>query len=85
MLHLPDDILDTIYKYKHQLEYEPIMYELTEWIFYCKVGFLLLAAKYMRYRSRDGTMIYSVNVYDINVSSSDILRLIRNKKYNIDY
>ena len=82
---LSDDILDTIYKYKHQLEYEPIMYELTELRLNCKFGISLSSVKYMRYRSRDGTLINSVNVSDIYVSSSDILRLIRNKRYNIDY
>ena len=42
---LSDDILDTIYKYKHQLEYEPIMYELTELRLNCKFGLSLGSVK----------------------------------------
>ena len=33
---LPEDIQDTIYKYKHQLEFEMVMWELTNELSYCK-------------------------------------------------
>jgi hypothetical protein len=81
MNRLPEDVLDTIYKYKHQLEYAKVMEELIQHKINCRFNVTIDMITYMFYVNEDGVRIYSVDVSSIDVSAFQILNRIRNKSY----
>ena len=79
MNNLPDNVLDIIYKYKHQLELKDVMTELIEHKIHCKYNFAIDALKYMFYVNNDGVRISCLDISSINVFAYEILNEIKNK------
>ena len=80
MNQLPEDVLDTIYKYKHQIEMSNVMTELIEHKIHCKYNFAMDALKYMFYVNNDGIRISCLDFSSVNVFAYEILNEIKNKK-----
>ena len=81
MYNLPTDVLNQIYYYKHQLEYNAIMDELLEAKIKCRFGGLGLSfARHAMYLSQSGQYVKCLNVQDFEVSPREILYKI-NKNY----
>ena len=81
MNSLPQDILDTIYKYKHQLEYAKVMDELTQHKINCRFNVTIGMLTYMFYVTEEGVRIPSIDVADIEVYAVEILSRINSKTY----
>ena len=79
MNNLPDNVLDIIYKYKHQLELRDVMTELIEHKIHCKYNFAMDALKYMFYVNNHGVRIACLDFSSVNVFAYEILNEIRNK------
>ena len=79
MFRLPDNILNIIYKYKHQLEMNDTMNELTQIRIHCRYLFSLNFARNARYLSHDNTFQPCIDLNNINVESHEILDVIRLK------
>ena len=54
MNRLPEDVLDTIYKYKHQLEYAKVMDELFQHKINCRYNVTIGMLTYMFYLNDEG-------------------------------
>ena len=80
MNRLPDDILDTIYKYKHQLEYNSTMDELTQIRINCRYLFTLSFVKHSRYLSHENILTNCIDLNNINVESHELLYVIRKNR-----
>ena len=80
MNNLPDNVLDIIYKYKHQLELKDVMTELIEHKIHCKYNFAMDALNYMFYVNNYGIRISCLDFSSINVFAYEILNEIKNKK-----
>ena len=81
MNSLPQDILDTIYKYKHQLEYAKVMDELTQHKINCRFNVTIGMLTYMFYVNEVGVRTPSVDVSDIEVYGFELLGRIKSKIY----
>ena len=81
MNSLPQDILDTIYKYKHQLEYAKVMDELIQHKINCRFNVTIGMLTYMFYVNEEGVRIPSIDVADIEVYAFEILSRINSKTY----
>ena len=81
MNSLPQDILDTIYKYKHQLEYAKVMDELIQHKINCRFNVTIGMLTYMFYVTEEGVRIPSIDVADIEVYAFEILSRINSKTY----
>ena len=79
MNSLPQDILDTIYKYKHQLEYAKVMDELTQHKINCRFNVTIGMLTYMFYVNEVGVRTPSINVSDIEVYGFELLGRIKSK------
>ena len=77
---LPDNIIDIIYKYKHNLEYTNVMNELIQHKIHCKYNVTIEMLKYMFYVNIDGFKIACIDVSSISVFAYEILSEIKNKK-----
>ena len=77
---LPEDIQYKIYKYKHQLEYKDVMDDLLQKRILCRYNLSLSAVRRMMYCSHDGVLVTCLNIDNIDVISSEILKVI-NKKF----
>jgi len=77
---IPEDIQYKIYKYKHQLEYKDVMEDLIQKRILCRYNLSLSAARRMMYCSRDGVLVTCLNIDNIDVIGSEILKVI-NKKF----
>ena len=77
---LPDNIIDIIYKYKHNLEYTNVMSELIQHKIHCKYNVTIEMLKYMFYVNQDGFKIACLDVTSINVFAYELLNEIKNKK-----
>ena len=77
---LPDNIIDIIYKYKHNLEYTNVMSELIQHKIHCKYNVTIEMLKYMFYVNQDGFKIACIDVSSINVFAYEILNEIKNNK-----
>ena len=77
---LPDNIIDIIYKYKHNLEYTNVMNELIQHKIHCKFNVTIEMLKYMFYVNQDGFKIACIDVSSINVFAYEILNEIKNNK-----
>ena len=80
MNNLNDNVLDIIHKYKHQLEFKDVMYELIKHKIHCKYNVTIEMLKYMFYVNQDGFKIACLDVTSINVFAYEILNEIKNKK-----
>tara|TARA_B110000971_G_scaffold197350_1_gene213141 strand:+ start:154 stop:396 length:243 start_codon:yes stop_codon:yes gene_type:complete len=80
MNKLNDSVLDIIYKYKHQLEFKDVMFELIQLKVQCKFNVTMDMLKYMFYVNQDGFKIACIDVSSISVFAYEILNEIKNKK-----
>ena len=78
MNRLPDDILDTIYLYKHQLEFKYVMNELTQTRINCRYLFSLNLVRTARYLSHDKIFRSVCDINNIHVESHGVLDVLRN-------
>ena len=77
MNNLNDNVLDIIHKYKHQLEFKDVMYELIKHQIHCKYIVTIEMLKYMFYVNQDGFKIACIDVSSINVFAYEILNEIK--------
>ena len=82
MNSLPDDILNKIFKYKHQLEFKDILNELTQIRINCRYMFSLSFVKSATYLSHHNKVKPCIDINNIDVEYYEILDLINNKKFN---
>ena len=80
MNKLNDNVLDIIYKYKHQLEFKDIMKELIQCKINCKYNVSMEDLKYMFYVNKDGVRVSCIDVSSINVFAYEILNAIKKQK-----
>ena len=80
-MNLPDDILDTIYKYKHQIEMSNVLKELIEHKISCRFNVTIDMLTYMFYYNSDGVRIATIDVSAIDVFGFEILNRIKSKQY----
>ena len=81
MNRLPTDVLDVIYKYKHQLEYAKVMEELIQHKINCRYNVTTAMTTYMFYLNEYGVRIPSIDVSNIEVCAFEILNRINNKTF----
>ena len=81
MNRLPEDVLDTVYKYKHQIEMSNVLNELIQHKINCRFNVTIDMLTYMFYNDSDGVRVYSVDVSTIDVFGFEILNRIRSKQY----
>ena len=79
MNNLPDNIIDIICKYKHNLEYTNVMSELIQHKIHCKYNVTIEMLKYMFYVNQDGFKIACLDVTSINVFAYEFLNEIQTK------
>ena len=82
MNSLPDDILNKIYEYKHNLEYTNVLDELTQIRINCRYMFSLSFVKSATYLSHHNKVKPCIDINNIDVEYYEILDLINNKKFN---
>ena len=82
MNSLPNDILNKIYEYKHNLEYTNVLDELTQMRINCRYMFSLSFVKSATYLSHHNKVKPCIDINNIDVEYYEILDLINNKKYN---
>lgn len=80
-MNLPDDILDTIYKYKHQIEMSNVLKELIQHKINCRFNVTIDMLTYMFYYNSDGVRIATIDVSAIDVFGFEILNRIKSKQY----
>ena len=73
MNSLPCDILNTIYKYKHQLEFKDILNELTQIRINCRYMFSLSFVKSARYITHHNETKPCIDINNIDVYSYEKL------------
>ena len=77
MNSLPDSVLDTIYKYKHQLEFKNTMDELTQLRINCRYVFSLNFVKTSKYLSHDKIMKACIDLNNLHVESHEMFSVLR--------
>jgi hypothetical protein len=80
-MNLPEDVLDTIYKYKHQIELKDVLNELIQHKINCRYNVTIGMLKYMFYLNEEGVRIPSIDVSSIEVFAFEILNKIRSTTY----
>ena len=68
-MNLPEDVLDKIYKYQHQLEMSDVLKELFQHKTNCRYNISIGMLTYMFYLNEEGIRIPSISVPDIEVFS----------------
>ena len=81
MNRLPEDVLDTIYKYKHQIEFKDVLNELIQHKINCRFNVTIGMLTYMFYVNEVGVRTPSVDVSDIEVYGFELLGRIKSKIY----
>ena len=79
MNKLNDNVLDIIFKYKHELEFKDVLKELIQHKIHCKYNIKIDDLKYMFYVNKEGIRICTIDVSSINVFAYEILNRIKNK------
>ena len=80
MTKLPDDVINIIYTYEHQLRHWDVMRELLMHKINCVFNVQFSQAFRMKYRHPDGSLRPCITVDRIEVSSSQLLQRIRERK-----
>ena len=83
MNSLPDDILNKIFKYKHQLEMTDILNELSQIRINCRYTFSSSFIKYARYITCNNEVKPCIDINNIDVKAYEILDLINSNKFNL--
>ena len=65
MSRLPEDVLDKIFKYKHQIEMSDVLKELIQHKINCRYNVTIGMLTYMFYLNEEGVRIPSVEVSDM--------------------
>ena len=78
---IPGDVLDKIFKYKHELEFKDVLKELIQHKINCRYNISIGMLTYMFYLNEEGIRIPSIALSDIEVFSFEILNRIRSKAY----
>ena len=81
MNRLPEDVLDIIFKHKHNLEMSNVFDELTQLRINCRYLFSLSFVKASRYLSHDKIYKACIDLKNIHVDSHGILDLIRERTF----
>ena len=79
MNNLPDDVIQQIHLYKHNLEYSPVMDQLLQAKINVYFNFSLTQCRVM-YFIKNNIKYLSLDVSNLNVTSSHVLNVI--KYYN---
>ena len=83
MNRLSEDVIDKIYRYKHELEMSDVLKQLIQYKINCKYNISIGMLTYMFYLNEEGIRIPSIAVSDIEIFSFEILYRIRNNTYYI--
>ena len=78
---LPEDVLDTIYKCKHQIEYAKIMGERIQHKINCRHNVTIGMLIYMFYLNDEGLQVSSIDASSIEVFAFEILNIITSRTY----
>ena len=81
MNRLPEDVLDKIFKYKHQIEMSDVLKELIQHKINCRYNISIGMPTYMFYVNEERIRIPSIELSDIEVFSFEILSRIRSNIY----
>ena len=81
MNSLPDDVLDKIFKYKHEIEFKDVLNELIQHKINCRFNVTIGMLTYMFYVNEEGVQIPSIELSDIEIFSFEILNRIRSNIY----
>ena len=74
---LPDSVLDTIYKYKHEIEFKDVLNELIQHKINCRYNVTTNMLKYMFYLNECGIKVCCIDVSSIEVFSFELLDRIK--------
>ena len=74
---LPDNVIDIIYKYKHQLEMSDTMNELTQTRINCRYLFSLNFVRSARYLTSDNIIKSCIDLNNLHVESHELLYVLR--------
>lgn len=87
MDYMPEEVIDKIYRYKHQLEYKSVMNELILHRLNTAFNMTLDMVEMMLYYDHNGCARKVVNIDNIDCFAHEILAVILNRKHNvyIDY
>ena len=86
MNKLSDDILDTIYRFKHNLEFTSVLSELLQAKIFTKYKLSLAFVLMAKYCNENGIMTPCVDIGLIDCTPIQLLTVIKkNKYYNIFY
>ena len=83
MNRLPNDILNKIFKYKHQLEMNDVMNELTQLRICCRYLFSLSFVKSATYLTYDNILKPCIDLNNLHVESHELLEVLRTNPYII--
>eukprot|EP00969_Alexandrium_andersonii_P367071 15469913-Alexandrium_andersonii.AAC.1 len=79
MAQLPDEVINMIYTYEHQLSPWDVMRELLMRKTNCVLNVQMGQAFRMRYRHPDGSLRPCITIDRIEASSSELLQMTRNR------
>ena len=87
MDYMPEEVIDKIYRYKHQLEYKSVMNELILHRLNTAFNMTLDMVEMMLYYDHNGCARKVINIDNIDCFAHEILAVILNRKHNvyIDY
>ena len=83
MDYMPDEVIDKIYRYKHQLEYKSVMNELLLHRLNTAFNMTLDMVEMMLYYDHHGCARKVVNIDNIDCFAHEILAVILNRKHNL--
>ena len=83
MDYLPEEVIDKIYRYKHQLEYKLVMNELILHRLNTAFNMTLDMVEMMLYYDHNGCARKVVNIDNIDCFAHEILAVILNRKHNL--
>ena len=83
MDYLPEEVIDKIYKYKHQLEYKSVMNELILHRLNTAFNMTLDMVEMMLFYDYNGSTRKVINIDNIDCFAHEILAVIFNKKHNL--
>ena len=83
MDYLPDEVIDKIYRYKHQLEYKSVMNELILHRLNTAFNMTLDMVEMMLYYDHNGCARKVINIDNIDCFAHEILAVILNRKHNL--
>ena len=81
MNRLPEDVLDKILKYKHEIEYAKVMEDLIQHKTNCRYNVTIGMLTYTFDLNEEGVRMPSIEVSDIAVFGFEILNRIKSKTY----